>query len=184
MPSRRRSRSQSRKSSNVIGVAVLQDSGIMGDRKITGEVLFQESGKKRGKTVKMSGVVRGLFPHGIHAIHLHEAGDLRAKGCAGACSHFNPHGRNHGGITGIERHVGDFGNLRADSHGVAKFDSMIVPGVKLKGKNSIMGRSVVIHLKEDDLGKGGTNESRKTGSAGPRIACGVVGYAQNSDLYF
>ena len=33
----------------------------------------------------------------------------------------------------------------------------------------------MVHLYEDDLGEGGTEESKKTGSAGPRISCGVVG---------
>ena len=47
--------------------------------------------------------------------------------------------------------------------------------VKLSGKYSVIGRSMIIHEDEDDLGKGGNEESLKTGNAGKRIACGIIG---------
>jgi Cu-Zn family superoxide dismutase len=48
--------------------------------------------------------------------------------------------------------------------------------VKLIGPTSILGRTVVVHAGTDDLGKGGHPDSLKTGNAGGRPACGVIGF--------
>ena len=45
------------------------------------------------------------------------------------------------------------------------------PRFNLKGKNSVVGRAVVLNAGEDDLGLGGDEGSRKTGNAGDREAC-------------
>jgi len=150
---------------------------------ITGVIRFEED--KNGTIIRIN--VQGLTP-GKHGIHIHQAGDL-TDGCTSACSHFNPSKKTHGGPDDRNRHAGDLGNITASKNGTVKItrrDSII----KLKGKYNIIGRMVVIHKNEDDLGKGGLdsdgniidkkihNESLKTGNAGSRIACGVIGYAK------
>ena len=51
--------------------------------------------------------------------------------------------------------------------------------IQLKGnKYNIIGHGLIIHEDEDDLGLGGNEESLKTGNAGKRIACAVIGYAR------
>ena len=45
-------------------------------------------------------------------------------------------------------------------------------------------RSFVIHEGIDDLGRGDNEESLKTGNAGGRMGCGIIGYAEDSKLYF
>jgi Cu-Zn family superoxide dismutase len=80
----------------------------------------------------------------------------------------------HGAPNDTERHVGDLGNIGAGADGVANIN-ITDNVISLHGPHSIIGRALVVHSGTDDLGKGGTDESRKTGSAGSRIACGVIG---------
>ena len=41
---------------------------------------------------------------------------------------------------------------------------------------NIIGRAIVVHAREDDLGQGGDEGSLKTGNAGGRVGCCVIGY--------
>ena len=88
----------------------------------------------------------------------------------------NPHGKSHGSPDDSDRHVGDLGNFNTNTEGNAvgnKQDSF----VKLFGAESVLGRTLVVHAGTDDMGKGGNEESKKTGNAGGRPACGVIGIA-------
>lgn len=88
----------------------------------------------------------------------------------------NPFGKEHGAPEDSERHVGDLGNFKTDGSGNAK-GSVSDSHIKLIGEHSVLGRTIVVHAGTDDLGKGGHAESKKTGNAGARPACGVIGIA-------
>ncbi|KAK0201913.1 superoxide dismutase [Desarmillaria ectypa] len=144
---------------------------LKADSKVTGKVTFEQASP--GAPVLVTGNLEGLDPSASRGIHIHQFGDL-SEGCISAGSHFNPFGKNHGAPTDTDRHVGDLGNIKSDEAGVAAFsfsDSLI----SLNGPLSIVGRAVVVHAGTDDLGKGGNEESLKTGNAGGRAACGVIG---------
>jgi Cu-Zn family superoxide dismutase len=72
------------------------------------------------------------------------------------------------------RHVGDYGNVLSDANGniIATFNDTLS---SLFGPFGIIGRTVVLHALVDDLGRGNNTDSKITGNAGARIACGVIG---------
>jgi Cu-Zn family superoxide dismutase len=106
-----------------------------------------------------------------------------SDGCKSAGGHYNPFGKKHGGPNDKERHVGDLGNVEADASGRAHgaiFDRLI----ELDGPYSVVGRSMMVHEDEDDLGCGDNSQpgpppvngkaSLVTGNAGARLACGEI----------
>ena len=136
-----------------------QDSGV------TGTVTFTQ---EPGQPVKVVAAVSGLAP-GKHGFHIHAEAPTDA-GCGSTGGHYNPTGKQHGGPTNPERHVGDLGNILADEDGNAELnisDNVI----SLSGDNSIAGRAVVIHANEDDLG---VDDPAEMGNAGGRVACGHI----------
>ncbi|XP_060084718.1 superoxide dismutase [Cu-Zn]-like [Ylistrum balloti] len=147
---------------------------LKGDSSVTGVVNFlQQDGSG---PVHLTGELKGLAP-GKHGFHVHEYGD-NTNGCTSAGSHFNPEGKTHGAPEDQERHYGDLGNVVAGEDGVAKID-IKDSLVSLTGNHSVIGRTMVVHADEDDLGKGGHELSKTTGNAGGRQACGVIGISKN-----
>jgi superoxide dismutase, Cu-Zn family len=114
--------------------------------------------------------IEGLTP-GKHGFHVHEYGDCSSSDAMSAGGHFNPMAKPHSSPMDSIRHVGDLGNLVADAQGRAHIDR-VDPMLSFFGASSIIGRSVVVHEKEDDL------KSQPTGAAGARVGCGVIGIAK------
>ena len=143
-------------------------------KNIDGYIKFKEVGNK----VKIEVCVSGLKP-GLHGFHVHESGNL-LKECKECKDHFNPYNKNHGGPNMKERHVGDLGNIEVDKNGKSNmvfYDHLI----KLRGRIcNIIGRSVIIHADEDNLGIPGDKESLTTGKAGKRLDCAVIGYDERT----
>ena len=128
-----------------------------------------------GQQLRINGTITGAMPAGLHGFHIHEKGDI-GNGCLNAGGHYNPSGKNHGAPTDTDRHVGDLGNVQADISGAINVD-ITDTVASLTGPISVMGRGIVLHQNPDDLGKGNSPDSKTTGNAGPRIGCGVIGYA-------
>lgn len=145
-----------------VAVAVVQG---LGENKVKGKVTFTQ--KEAG--VEIVAELSGLTP-GEHGFHVHEFGDCSmADGkCAGG--HFNPTNSQHGSPDDAKRHVGDFGNIKADESGKALY-KRVDKLITLSGSHSIIGRSVIVHAKPDDM------KTQPSGDAGDRIGCGTIGIA-------
>ncbi|KAI9250269.1 copper/zinc superoxide dismutase [Sporodiniella umbellata] len=146
---------------------------VLKGEKVSGTVTFTQATENDAVLVeaKFNGLTEGK-----HGFHIHEFGD-NTNGCISAGPHYNPHGKTHGAPEAETRHAGDLGNITASASGEATLkieDSQL----KLIGPHSIIGRTVVIHAAEDDLGLGGHELSATTGNAGDRLACGVIGVSK------
>lgn len=106
-------------------------------------------------------------PPGDHGFHIHEFGDCSAPDASSAGGHFNPTGMQHAGPDSAMRHVGDLGNISANSSGVAHKE-FVDPMLTFEGANSILGKAVILHADPDDY------TTQPTGAAGARISCGVI----------
>ncbi len=145
---------------------------------ITGTVKFMQTA---GQQVQIKVNIKGLTV-GKHGFHVHEYGNLTG-GCATAGAHYNPAGVDHAGPVDSVRHVGDLGNVPVTDATVETEYSIVDRLVNIFGDlNNVVGRSVVIHQDEDDLGLGGQSDSKTTGHAGARVCCGVIGQSGPFDF--
>lgn len=147
------------------GVSVTANLEAKNDSGVSGQVVFTQ----QADGVHISGTFSGLTP-GNHGFHIHQYGDCSATDGTSAGGHFNPHAADHGSPDAEMRHAGDLGNVEADSEGNASVDR-VDAHLTFEGPGSIVGRGLIVHAGEDDL------TSQPTGAAGPRVACGVIGWS-------
>lgn len=148
--------------------------------------LMTEDGQPRGQAVLTAvpeGVeivvnAQGLTP-GLHGLHIHTNGqcapgpDPSGKtipfGAAGG--HFDPEttGRHGHPEHDAQRHAGDVPNLLADGQGKGMLRFTNPKISLLRGaKNSVLGRSLVVHAEADDY------RTNPAGNSGGRVLCGVI----------
>ncbi|KAJ8001226.1 hypothetical protein DPEC_G00192130 [Dallia pectoralis] len=138
--------------------------------KVYGQVLFKQQYPEGMLNVRF--LLHG-FPSESdsqpRAVHIHQYGDM-SEGCDSTGGHYNPNKAPHPG------HPGDFGNLGASQgriHKLIESEATLFRGV------SVLGRAVVVHEKEDDLGQGGDSGSLLHGNAGIRLACCTIGMSSS-----
>jgi len=133
------------------------------DSEVRGTVKFTQ----KDDHVIVSGRITGLTA-GAHGFHIHDKGNCTAPDGSSAGPHFNPGTTKHGGPSADVRHGGDLGNIMADASGVAEF-TVKVAGISLGAdESSVVGRSVIVHAKADDL------KTDPSGNSGARLACGLI----------
>jgi len=155
----------------------------VGNNTVTGSVSFVQTGPYDVEvTVALYNI--NTNPDGYHGIHIHVWGDLRGlltnfgtiganvTGALSVGSHFDPYGTKLHGCpdkTSGENqgsHGGDLGNWQAKGgtiEGVKTFTNFSLDGPI----NSIVGRAIVIHAKQDDCSD--------INSSGSRLGFGVIG---------
>ncbi|KAM8968088.1 extracellular superoxide dismutase [Cu-Zn] [Sarcophilus harrisii] len=139
-----------------------------GKPQVTGQVLFKQlyPNGKMDVFFDLEGFPANTRNTSGRAIHIHKFGDL-SSGCDATSGHYNPHEVAH------PLHPGDFGNFLVKDGKIRKFRFNV--SSSLFGPYSVLGRAVVVHEQEDDLGKGGNKGSLEHGNAGKRLACCVIG---------
>ena len=112
----------------------------------------------------------GFKPNSYHGFHIHTNAinswnDLN-KSCQSCGGHFNPTNKQHGSVLNEltnERHVGDLiNNLRADSTGAVNVEfcddlATLIP--TRERPYTVIGKSIVVHEKADDLGRQGISKN-------------------------
>jgi len=159
-------------------IAVIYPS--VANETVTGTITFTQIGTAVTVDVLLKDIQTN--PDGNHGIHIHWFGDLRGQlinfgtpglnvsGALSVGSHYDPfstgaHGCPDNG-TNTGSHAGDLGNWQATGGKIET--SMTFSNFSIDGTiNSVVGRTIVLHAKQDDC--------QDISSSGSRLAVGVIG---------
>lgn len=131
----------------------------------SGTVTFNETDGKVTMTANISGLTLGN-----HAIHIHTIGDCSADDGSSAGGHWNPTNVDHGKWGTAPFHIGDIGNIMADSNGIGTISretDLWCINCADETKN-IIGKAIIIHEGSDDF------SFQPSGASGARIGCGKI----------
>ncbi len=138
------------------------------DSMASGTVRFEQT----DKGLKFTSTFKGLTPGKKHAHHIHIYGDCSGEDGKTAGTHFHVKGASLNPPKDIAYITGNLGDLEADKDGNASLEGMLEGG-SLQGKFTVLGRSVIVHEKEND------HKAPPIGAAGGRLGCGVIGLTPN-----
>jgi superoxide dismutase, Cu-Zn family len=135
------------------------------DTTIRGTVTFQE----RGDSVLVQAAIGGLAPLKAYAMHVHQFGNCSEPDSSG--DHFASPGEPHGNpFDSLPlHHRGDLPNILTDGAGIGRVTFTTGDFTLDSAETSILGRSVVVHINQDDY------VTQPAGNSDARIACGVIG---------
>jgi superoxide dismutase, Cu-Zn family len=134
--------------------------------KTLGEATLRES--SAGVLVKLD--LQGV-PTGPHALHIHTVGKCDPPDFMTAGGHFNPTTMKHGLLAAGGPHAGDMPNVFVPADGKLSIEVLDANVTIAAGAKSVFdtdGSALMLHAAADDY------TTDPTGSAGGRLACGVI----------
>ena len=147
-------------------VGAMATAAIMGKE---GEAMGLVTLTQGPQGVLVSADLNGL-PSGGHGFHIHAVGSCSPDFSA-AGSHFGPGEESHGFLYSTDMHAGDLPNIYANADGAARADvftdDVTLAADDVRSLFDSDGSAIVIHERPDAYGE-------DVGSAGARIACGVI----------
>jgi len=145
-------------------VAVLEPTR---ENNIVGVVRFSEASDG---AVTIAAKVYNLLPNSQHGFHVHVDGDITDPQGMNTGSHFDPFDQPHACPPTSLRHVGDFGNLKADENGTAIYtDVNKLVSLSPVSRASVIGRGIIVHAAVDDC------TTQPSGNSGARVSQAVIG---------